>query len=162
MIEENSQLKNSLKLADKNKRVLQEEIKKLKTSATVLAKERETLDTLAINLDKEMDDLKAFHANQYHDLEVQKNALSASLATLKLSRKEMAKSKYEAGYAMGIQDYMSSTFEAFPNLDWTVLGPDAVNSIEEIKKKKIKAASEGTTLKAPLDIAREVDRKSVV
>ena len=41
LVEENSQLKNSLKLADKNKRVLQEEIKKLKTSAAVLAKERE-------------------------------------------------------------------------------------------------------------------------
>lgn len=36
---------------------------------------------------------------------------------------------------MGIKDYMGSTYDTFPDLQWNFLGPYAVAAVEQIKKE---------------------------
>lgn len=70
-------------------------------------------------------------------MELKITTLQASAKAAKTTLLEAKKAKYEAGYQNGVNGYMKSTMEMFPDLDWAKLGEDAATMAESIKKKKV-------------------------
>lgn len=56
--------------------------------------------------------------------------------------------KYNAGLAMGIRDYMTSTHETFPDHNWELLGLDSVDAIERIRKDQAVTSVKGANVEA--------------
>lgn len=136
LAEEVKQLKASIKTKDEERRKLVDVNKKLKASETKLIKEREKLDATVIALDTEKEELVVANNKQVHELELKLEALNMSVATERSLHKDDKKSKYLAGYNNGIKDYFKATYEKFPDLDWSLLGADAVKMVEDIRGKE--------------------------
>ncbi|KAK1385248.1 hypothetical protein POM88_022983 [Heracleum sosnowskyi] len=117
-----------------------------------LSKERETLNTLVIKLDKEREQL----AVDKNRLEVKVKALQGAAVKHKAALSVRGDKEYDAGYQAGIKDYLASTHEAFPNLDWAILGQDAVDAINLIKEEKALVVPEAVITEAPLNKDDEV------
>ncbi|KAK1392038.1 hypothetical protein POM88_011094 [Heracleum sosnowskyi] len=142
LLEEVRQLKSLLKTSEDEKKKLADASKKLKASEAKLLKERDQLNTSIINLDAEKDALKASYTKKVGDFKKKLDSLNTTIALERSTREAAKREKFEAGYSRGVNDYIESTYDHFPSLDWTLLGDDAVKMVDELKKKEVEAAAD--------------------
>ncbi|KAK1398909.1 hypothetical protein POM88_008772 [Heracleum sosnowskyi] len=133
-------VKTLLKVSDDEKKKLAYASKKLKASEAKPLKERDQLNTTVINIDAEKDALKASYTKKVQDFKKNLDSLNTTIALERSTREAAKREKFEVGYSRGVNDYIESTCDHFPSLDWTLLGDDAVKMVEEIKKKEADAA----------------------
>ena len=136
LVEEVRQLKATLKSREEEQRRAGETIRKIRASEAKILKERDQLSQAILKLDKDKEDEAATAAKKARELGLKIENLQAALKGNKSTLLEAKKAKYEAGYKNGINDYMRSTIEAFPDLDWSKLGGDAATMAGEIQRKK--------------------------
>ncbi|KAK1395881.1 hypothetical protein POM88_005744 [Heracleum sosnowskyi] len=131
--EEVVKLKAEAQTRKEERKKLLESNRKLFASETALIKEREKLlkeqekrELVILKVDKTRDDMESSYVKKVNELKAQVKALKASPPTLQNNKSD--EDSYETGYATGIRYYMTSTYEVFPNLEWALLGHDAVDS----------------------------------
>ncbi|KAK1380293.1 hypothetical protein POM88_027037 [Heracleum sosnowskyi] len=131
------------KLLESNKALFNSESALIK-ERKMLLKDREKHDLIVRKLDKGMEDLEDTYTKKLRDLKAQVKALKASTTVPHPSR--LDEDPYDTGYASGIRDYMASTYEVFPNLEWALLGQDVVDAVERIKRENVVVVDKGKVL----------------
>ena len=121
LIEEVRQLKMTLRSREEERKKVAETLRKIKTSEAKAVKERDQFSQAIATLDKEKEE-EAIAANRkIQELELMIEQLQATIKGNKATLLDAKKAKYEAGYQNGVNDYMRSTMEMFPDLDWAKL-----------------------------------------
>ncbi|KAK1373796.1 hypothetical protein POM88_029989 [Heracleum sosnowskyi] len=119
--------------------------------------DQEKRGLVILKVDKARDDVDASYVKKVKELKAQVKAFKTSTSA---PQENQSLDQYEAGYATRIKDYMASTYEVFPNLEWALLGQDAVDAVERIKKEKAVVA-DGRKAINSTDDAKDVKDKEV-
>lgn len=106
-----------------------------------MTRERETLDSCIVQLDQEKEEMRASSAKEIKELSLEVITLQTTMNFYKLARDDREEVRYNAGYVVGIRAYMSSTYDVFPYLEWALLGQDAIDVVERIKKERTVATT---------------------
>lgn len=143
--EEVSKLRDEVKSLREDKRKLLDSHKKLFANEASIAKrcekllkDREKMDVVVLRLDKDKDEMNVEHGRVVEELKLKVEALQKAVDTYQATQED-GEEIFNAGYAVGIKDYMVSTYDTFPDLQWSLLGPDVVVAIEQIKKERAAA-----------------------
>lgn len=104
-------------------------LRKSRSDISALTKEKEKLSKLVSDQDQEKQKMEASHGAMVKELESQADSLQVALKKYK----EVLPERYRMGYAKGARDYMKSTWKVMPNLEWALLGDDAVGQVETFK-----------------------------
>lgn len=133
--EELRKAKVDLKSSEEERKKLTESNKKLKNEVASLSKNKETLSKVIADQDAEKERLVADQAVKMKELQTQVDGLQAA----KKGYRYALEDRYKMGFANGVNDYMRSTWLKMPNLDWTLLGEDAVKQVESFKVEAAKS-----------------------
>lgn len=150
--EEIKQLKLDMQAAESEKKKMSEAGKRLKGELSVLAKEKDKLGKLVATQEEEKKERMVVHASEIKELKLQVDSLQASVRRLK----EALPERYNLGFAKGATDYMRSTWQVMPDLNWALLGEDAVKQVENFKAEAAKAIPKSPiTLKDTIEDAQD-------
>lgn len=144
-------LSTDLQAGEEERKKIGEFNKKLKGDVSVLIKEKEKLMKSVSSRDKEKEGLVTAHATKVEELQLQIEALQNTVKKFKKALPE----RYKMGFSKGVHDYMKSTWKVLPDLDWALLGADAVTQVEAFKAE---AAAEVS--KSPNSSSKKVLRSS--
>lgn len=124
-------LKAELAASEDRAKIATAAVRKATTVETSLRNEKVQLQGQV----KDLKDEKLSMLQKTNELEFQVDALNAAAEVVKSSMLATEKARYDEGYNEGINDYIRSTWEKMPNLDWSLLGEDVVGMIKDFEKK---------------------------
>lgn len=137
--DEIKQLKLDRQAMEEEKKKLLDAGKKLKVDLSELTREKDRLAKLVASQNTEKEERTVAHATTVKELTLQVDMLQASVKKLK----EALPERYNTGFSKGVNDYLKATWEVMPDLDWSLLGEDAVNQVEKFKAEATKAGATG-------------------